>query len=130
MGNKAYLKNAVVGLAVAIIGVIIVWLIAQPISPDLRADSFNEDNQKIGIPVLLTAILFDGVLAVIVGWILFHFQKPRLWWYVIVVAVLIFSAVNAIVQATTDETAIWLNIMHLVAAAAIVPAIGRMLPAD
>lgn len=46
----------------------------------------------------------------------------------IVAIVLIFGAFNAFNAANTNETAIWLNVMHLVAAGAIVPTIARMLP--
>jgi Family of unknown function (DUF6069) len=128
MSNQDFVKQAAIGLVAAIIGVIVVYFIAQAISPDLRADSIQGDNEKITVFGALMAVVFQSVLAVIVGWILFHFRKPRTWWYAIAVIVLIFSAFNAFSSANTDETAIWLNIMHLVAAGAIVPAIARMLP--
>ena len=128
MDNRAFLKSAAMGLVAAIAGVVVVWLVAQAISPDLRADSWQGDNQKITVFGAVTAVLFQTVLGTLVGWILFHFRKPRTWWYVIVVLILTFGALNAFNAANTNETAIWLNVMHLVAAAAIVPTIARMLP--
>ncbi len=77
---------------------------------------------------MATTTLFEGIVGTIVGWVLFHFRKPRTWWYVIAVIVLILGALNAFASANTNETAIWLNVMHLVAAGAIVPTIARMLP--
>jgi hypothetical protein len=35
---------------------------------------------------------------------------------------------QAFAQATTTESAIWLNVMHLVAVACIVPVVARFLP--
>ena len=128
MGNLNFAKNAAFGVFAAIVGVIVVWLIADAVSPTLRVDSWQEDNQKITIPNVAFTVLFESVVGTIVGWILFHFRKPRTWWYVIVVVVLIFGALNAFNAANTNETAIWLNVMHLVAAGAIVPTIARMLP--
>ena len=128
MGNVDFVKRAAVAVVVAIVGVIVVWLIADAVSPTLRVDSWQEDNQKLSIPDVVTTMLFEGVVGAIVGWILFHFRKPRTWWYVIAVVVLILGALNAFASANTNETAIWLNVMHLVAAGAIVPTIARMLP--
>jgi len=128
MGNRAFVKQAAVGVAAAIVGVIVVWIIATVISPDLRADSYQGDNQKITVFGAVVAVLFQAVLATLIGWILFRTRKSRTWWYVIAVIVLIFGAINAFASAESTETAIWLNVMHLVAAGAIVPAIARMLP--
>src|SRR5687768_9453446 len=110
MGNQAFFKQAAVGVVAAVVGVIVIWIIADAVSPTLRADSWQEENQKLTLPAVATTVLFEGVVGVIVGWILFHFRKPRLWWYVIVVIVLIFGAINAFSQANTNETAIWLNV--------------------
>jgi cell division protein FtsW (lipid II flippase) len=123
-----FFKQAAMAIVAAMAGVVVVFLIAQAISPDLRVDSWQEDNQKLTIPNVTFTVLFQGVVGAIVGWILFHFRKPRLWWYVIVAIVLILGVFNAFNAADTNETAIWLNVMHLVAAGAIVPTIARMLP--
>lgn len=128
MGNQAFFKQAAVGIIAALVGVIVVWLVAQAISPDLRADSYQGDNQKITVFGAVVAVLFQAVLATLIGWILFRTRKSRTWWYVIAVVVLIFGAINAFASAESTETAIWLNVMHLVAAGAIVPTIARMLP--
>ena len=106
MNNRAFLKNAALGIIAAIVGVIVIWAIAQPISPDLRVDSFQEDNQKLTAFAVATTVVFYGTVAVAVGWILFHFRKPRLWWYVIAAAVLIFGIFSSFGAATTNETAI------------------------
>jgi hypothetical protein len=128
MSNLDFFKQAAVALVAAIVGAVIVFFIADAISPELRVDSFQEDNQKLTAVSIATTVLFEGVVGIIAGWILFHFRKPRTWWYVIVVLVLIFAGINAFASANTNETAIWLNVMHLVAAGAIVPTIARMLP--
>lgn len=80
MSNLDFAKNAAVGILAAIVGVIVVWIIADAVSPTLRVDSWQEDNQKITIPNVSFTVLFEGAVGAIVGWILFHFRKPRTWW--------------------------------------------------
>jgi hypothetical protein len=69
-----------------------------------------------------------GLGALIAALLLIQFRRPRIWWYVIAVIALIAVGAQAFAQANTNESAIWLNVMHLAAAAVIVPVVARFLP--
>lgn len=129
MANQMFWKQFGVALVVAMAGVLIVWLIASVVSPDILVDTPFEDDAKLewyGPP--LAVLLPYGLGAAIVAWLLVRFQKPRLWWYVITVLALIYMGYESFDKANSNESAIWLNIMHFVAAAAIVPTVAKFLP--
>jgi len=125
--NKTYFQYAIVAAAVATIGVGIVSLIASLISPDIYAEGMGGDEEKINLGGAIVANLMYCAVAIVAGWILFYFRRPALWWYVLGVVVLILIGINAFDKASTDESAIWLNVMHVVAAAAMLPGIGKVL---
>jgi hypothetical protein len=129
MPSKTFWKQYGVSLVVAMVGVLIVWLLAALISPDLRVDTPFDDAAKLewyGPPL---AIIFPyGLGATIVALLLIKFQKPKLWWYIATVLALLYTGWEAFDKANTNETAIWLNIMHFVAVAVIVPTVARFLP--
>lgn len=129
MANRTFWKQFGVALIAAMVGVLAVWLVASLISPDLRVDTPFDENQKLAWYGPSLAILFPyGIGAAIVAWLLVKFQKPRLWWYIITAIALIVFGLQAFTETRSNETAIWLNIMHVVAAAIIVPVVARFLP--
>ena len=129
MKNLMFWKQFAVALVVAMVGVLVVYLVGEAISGEFRVDTSFDENQKLewyGPPL---AILFPyGLGAAIAAALLLHFRKPRTWWYVITVLALIVFGAQAFMQTSSNETAVWLNVMHLVAAAAIVPIVARFLP--
>jgi hypothetical protein len=124
---KTYFLYALAATIVATIGVGITWLIANVISPDIYAEDMDGDLVKLTFWGSLTATLFYCAVAIVVGLVLFFFRRPALWWYVLSVVILILIGINAFDKSDTNESAIWLNIMHIVAAAAMIPGIGRAL---
>ena len=129
MRNKAFWKDYGLALVAAMVGVLIVWLLARVISPDLRVDTPFDENVPLEWYGPSLAIIFPyGIGATIAAFLLMKFQKPRLWWYILTVIALIVFGLQAFMETRSNETAIWLNIMHFVAAAAIVPVVARYLP--
>jgi hypothetical protein len=129
MANGTFWKQFGLAILVSMVGVLIVWLLAMVISPDIRVDTPFEENAKLEwYGPSLAMIVPYGIGAAIVSWLLLRFQKPRMWLYVITVIALIGMGLQAFVQANTTESAIWLNVMHLVAVACIVPVVARFLP--
>ena len=124
---KTYFLYAIAASVVAIMGVGIVSLVATLISPDIYAEGMSGDLEKLTFAGSLVATLMYCAVAIVVGLILFYFRRPALWWYVLGVVILILVGLNAFDKADTNESAIWLNIMHIVAAAAMLPGIGRVL---
>ena len=129
MTISTFWKQSGISILISMVAVFIVWLLAAIISPDLRVDTPFDKNAKLEWYGASLAMIFPyGLGAAIVAWLLVKFQKPRLWWYLAAVIALIFAGAQAFAKANTNETAIWLNIMHLVAAAIIVPVVARFLP--
>ena len=124
---KTYFQYAIVASVVATIGVGIVSLLASLISPDIHAEDMNGDMVKLTFLGSLAATLMYCAVAIIAGLILFYFRRPALWWYVLGAVILILIGLNAFDKSDTNESAIWLNIMHIVAAAAMLPGIGKVL---
>lgn len=129
MANGAFWKQFGVAILISMVGVFAIWILATIVSPDILIDTPFEDEAKLewyGPPL---AMIFPyGLGAAIVGWVLVRFQKPRMWWYVISVLALVYMGWSAFNQANTNESAIWLNIMHIPGLLTVVPAVARFLP--
>ena len=129
MATGAFVKQFGLAIVVSMVGVLIVWLLASVISPDIRVDTPSEDNAKLEWWGPSLAIIFPYGLGALIGaWLMVRFRKPRIWWYILAIVALIAAGAQAFAQANTTESAIWLNVMHFVAAAAIVPVVARFLP--
>ena len=129
MANSTFWKQYGLAIIATMVAVLIVWVLASLISPDLRVDTPFEDNEKLQWYGPSLAIIFPyGIGATLAAWLLVRYQKPRMWWYVLSVIVLVLLGLQAFVQTRSNETAIWLNIMHIVAAIIIVPVVARFLP--
>lgn len=70
--NRTYFKRAALGVVAALAGVIVVCLIAQAFDANLRVDAFGGDDQEVTIPSVIFATLFQGVLATVIGWVLYR----------------------------------------------------------
>jgi uncharacterized membrane protein YeaQ/YmgE (transglycosylase-associated protein family) len=125
--TTTFLKYAIAGLIVSVIGVAIVWLLADAISPDLYAKPPGQDMARLTFGTAIFVTLVDGAVGALIGWLLFWRDKPRSWWYVIVAIVLVLEAINAFHGTTTTETALWLNAMHLAAGLPLAYAVGQTL---
>jgi len=128
MSNRSYLTRGLSGLCVAAIGVGFAWLLAAVISPDLYAKALGSDYEKVTLGTVLSVTIIDGGVGVLIGWLLFWRNKPQAWWYVLVALVMILTTIEAIVWTKSNETMVWLLVFHVIAAAAIAPAVASTLP--
>jgi hypothetical protein len=129
VANSRFWKQFALAIVVSMVAVTIVWLLASLISPDIRVDTPTEDNARLKWWGPALGMIFPyGLGALIAALLLIQFRRPRIWWYVIAVIALIAVGAQAFAQANTNESAIWLNVMHLAAAAVIVPVVARFLP--
>jgi sulfite exporter TauE/SafE len=83
-----------------------------------------EDNQRLTIFLAPGVAVIFGIIASVVGWVLIRTRRPRTWWFAISAIALVLMGLNAFISADSTSTGIWLNVMHLVAAGAIVPTIA------
>jgi len=130
MSHITYLRNAVLGLLAASIGVALVALLADVVSPDLFAGAFGGHAERITLGMSISATIVNAVPAFLIGYLLVWRRASTSVWYGISLIALVLTGLNSFIGATTIETALWLNVMHFVAAAAIVPAVATQLPAS
>ena len=128
MSNVSYLRNAFIGLIAAAVSVGLITLLANAVSPTLYASGFGSAAAEITAGMAMGATLTNGVVAFLVGYVFVRKAWNARAWYVLSGVVMIVTGINSFVGATTTETAIWLNVMHVAAAIAIVPAVAVLLP--
>lgn len=121
------IRTMATGLGAAIVLVTIVWLVARATGDDLRVKAPGQDtHEEMMIFVPAFATLTAGLVGAGIAWLLRRRPNGRTIFLALVVLVLIFESLQAFVATESNETAIWLNVMHLVAVAAIVPAYLRL----
>jgi hypothetical protein len=89
-------------------------------------------GEPMGIPVFAPAMfsIFQGVVGgVIVAWIASRTRSPRNVWLSISLIALALSFVLPFGGVQGFEAAVWLNVMHVVAGALIIPMVRNALPA-
>lgn len=123
---SSFLRSAATGILIAAVLVTVVWVIARLVGDDLRAQTPGAEAEA-KLPFYLPAIT-TIILGTIATGIALLFRR-RGWssriFYGIAVAFLIVYGVVALGAADATSTGIWLNVMHLVAAAAIVPPLAQ-----
>lgn len=121
------IRTIATGLGAAIVLVTIVWLVARASGDDLRVKPPGQDShEEMMIFVPAFATLTAGLVGAGVAWLLRRRPNGRTIFLGLVVLVLIFEGIQAFVATESNGTAIWLNVMHVVAVAVIVPAYLRL----
>jgi len=120
-------RTIATGLGAAIVLVTIVWLVARATGDDLRVKAPGQDShEEMMIFVPAFATLTAGLVGAGVAWLLRRRSNGRTIFLVLAALVLIVEAIQAFVATESNGTAIWLNVMHVVSVAAIVPAYLRL----
>jgi len=126
--QPSFLRSAATGILIAAVLVTVVWSVGRITGDEFRVQSPGSDTSEklpIFFPPLVTVVL--GVVGTGVALIFRRRRWGSLVFYGVAVVCPLLYGFAAFGGADTTGTAIWLNVMHVVAAAAIVPALGRML---
>lgn len=89
------------------------------------------DPAGMAIPFFAPALfsVFQGIVGgVIVAWIASRTKSPKNVWLSISLIALSFSLVLPFLAISSTEAALWLNLMHVVAGALIIPMVRGALP--
>jgi len=89
------------------------------------------DPAGMAIPFFTPALfsVFQGIVGgVIVAWIASRTKSPKNVWLSISLIALSFSLVLPFLAISSTEAALWLNLMHVVAGALIIPMVRSALP--
>ncbi|MFM2309118.1 MAG: hypothetical protein RLY87_1239 [Chloroflexota bacterium] len=123
---RALVKAAAIAAALAAIGNVIVYFLATAISGELRvlmpAEMPIEAAQAAG-----STLMFGILGSLVVGLIALRTANPRRMWVNLTVIGLIVYGIAPFAAAGVT-TAIWFNVMHIVAGVLIIPMVAKALP--
>lgn len=124
---RALLRPAAIGTVLAVVGVVAVHLLATALGDPLAVSSAGTPEPlPIGAVVLFTVI--GGAIGYGLALLARRAGRPRAVFLGVTLVALVLYGLAPFAAAPTS-TALWLNAMHLVAAAAILPLLARALPA-
>ena len=124
--QSSFLRSAATGILIGAALVTLVWVVARVTGEDLRIQAPGSDTPEklpIFFPPFVTILL--GAVATGVA-LLFRRRgwSARIFYGVAAVFLILYGLV-AFSRADTTGTGIWLNVMHIAAAAGIVPPLAR-----
>lgn len=125
--RSSFLRTVAAGIGSAAVLATLVWVVARVTGDDLRVTAFAQGSPE-EMPIFLPAVvtLMYGAVAAGVVLLLRRRADGRTIFLAVAAVVLIFAGVQSFTATESNGTAIWLNVMHVVAAAAIVPAYLRL----
>ena len=69
ISHRTYFQFAGIGIVSAVVAVVVVWLVATLISPDMYVKDSSGDYAKLTVFGAATAAIFYSVVATAVGWV-------------------------------------------------------------
>lgn len=125
---RTLLRPAALGTVVAVIGVATVHLLATALGDPLTVDPGGAPQAvPLGAAVLFTVL--GGAAGYGLALLARLTARPRAVFLAVTLVALALFAVPPFGATESVGTALWLNVMHLVAAAGILPPLARALPA-
>ncbi len=129
--NATVAKAGAVGIAVAVVLVLVTYLVADAASGPLLVTQPGGDTPEevpLGGALVFTAI--GGAVGIVLALVANRWRRPRTTFVAIAVAALVLYGIMPFTAAEEASTAIWLNVMHVAAAVPIVGLLARTLPAE
>ena len=127
MSPNTLARSAATGIIGAIVAVVIVYLIADAASGPLMATGPGGDLEEVPVAGAIVAVIIGGLVGVALAFLVRNRDRAVQTYVGICLVALVLYGIFAFVQADDLATGIWLNIMHIVAAVAIVGMLTRWL---
>ena len=124
---KTLMKAAGTGTSGAVVFVIAVWFVADAASGPILADNPDGDLAEVRLAGAIIATIIGGILGTGLAFLLRGRARGERRFLNICGALLIVYGAWAFSQAEDLVTGIWLNVMHLAAAAPIIDQLRRWL---
>ncbi len=121
------LRNAGKGMAGALLFVTVVWIVADTSSGPLLAEDPDGVLAEVALGGALVATVIGGMLGTLMAFVLRGRPGAPRRFMNICATMLVLYGVFAFVQAEDLVTGVWLNVMHLAAAAPILDQLTRWL---
>ena len=129
--NASIARAGGVGIAVALAVVLVTYLVADAASGPLLVTQPGGDTPEevmLGAALLLTGV--GGAVGIGLALVANRLRRPRTTLVAIVVVALVLYGIMPFIAAEETSTAVWLNVMHVLAAVPIVGLLARALPAE
>ncbi|MEM8925479.1 MAG: DUF6069 family protein [Actinomycetota bacterium] len=120
MRSDSLLRQALVGIVVAAVGVAIVWLIADAASGPLMANGPDGELAEVPLGGAVFAVVIGGLVGTGIAFLLRRLGRGAPVFLGVCVVGLVLYGIWAFSQAENTATGVWLNVMHIVAAVPIV----------
>lgn len=128
MNPSSLLQTAVVGIVAAVIAVVVVFFIADAVSGPLMVTPPGGDvAEELPAGAAVFGTIVGGIVGVGLALVSRRLSRPDQVFVGICVVALILYGVFAFSATDSTSTGVWLNIMHLVAAAPIIGLLVRWL---
>ena len=125
--SSSFLRTAATGVIAAVVLVTLIWVVARVTGDDVRVQTPGADApEPMEVYYPAVATIFNGVVGAGIVWLLRKRSSGRMIFLGLAAAVLIFQGMSAFTATDSNGTAIWLNVMHLAAAGALVPTFLRL----
>ena len=120
---KLLARNAALGTVMALVAVAITYLIADAISGPLIATGPDGELAEIPLGAAIFATVIGGIVGTVLALLVRKRAKAATVFQSICAVALVLYGIFAAVQADSASTAVWLNVLHIVAA---IPIIGSL----
>lgn len=120
---KSLLRSTGAGTAAALVAVVITFFIADAVSGPLMANDPSGELAEVPFAGAIIGTVLGGVIGMAITFAVRKRGNPVTVFGVICVVGLIAYGAYAVSAAGTTSTAVWLNVMHLVAA---IPIVGSL----
>lgn len=128
MNTDSLLRSAAMGIVAAVVGVVVVYLIADAASGPLLTTQPGADSaQEVPLAGAIAFTVIGGLVGAGIAYLSARTSRPVEIFVGICVVGLVLYGLLALTAAEETATGIWLNVMHIAAAIPIVGLLARWL---
>lgn len=129
--NSSVVKAGGIGIAVALVLVIVGFLVADAVSGPLTVTMPGSDSvEQISIAQVVVFTVLGGVAGIGLALAVRRLRRPRAAFVAVCAVALLLYGIMPFSAAEATSTAIWLNVLHVAAAVPIVGSLARQLPGE
>ena len=129
--NNTVVRAGAIGIAVALVVVVVGFLVADAGSGPLTVSMPGNDSvERITIAQVVMFTVLGGAAGIGLALAARRLSRPRATFVAVCAAALLLYGITPFAAAESTSTAIWLNVLHVAAAVPIVGSLVRRLPAE
>lgn len=121
-------RRWLIGLVIAVVAAVAVFYIARATGDTLTVQAPGQPADDVALPFVIGSVVAAGVAALLVALLIRLTPRPRITFVIVAVVVLLLSFINPFVASERTSTALWLSLMHVVAAIPLTYFLATALP--